>query len=292
MAVGTTADFGFKRNQIIAAAFRKIRAYPPDGVLSQDKIDAAVKALNAALREEDLEGTGLERHLWALDEKTIQLAAKRYVYGANEGLNASILDLIEIHYRDTSGDDSPVDIITAGQYERLIDKDETGDVKRVYLKEDRLLASQLFYIHPAPATVGTTSEVTGTDAQNYRCIMGHTSAAENRPITGASWRLYWEKGGSSGVAWVTGTAYTNGELVRYLFKRPLFDFDAPTDDPDFPKGWDNYLIWRLAWELSPDYEIPLDERVWLERTWRNKKEALFPSKKPKTTDFHNKACYF
>lgn len=51
------------------------------------------------------------------------------------------------------------------------------------------------------------SEVIGTDSQNYRCISSHTAAASNRPITGGSWATYWEQGGSSGVAWVSGSAY-------------------------------------------------------------------------------------
>jgi hypothetical protein len=33
--------------------------------------------------------------------------------------------------------------------------------------------------------------VTGTDTAVYRCILAHTSTADDRPITGANWETYW-----------------------------------------------------------------------------------------------------
>ena len=52
--------------------------------------------------------------------------------------------------------------------------------------------------------------VIGTDENVYKCLAAHTSAAGNRPITGANYAVYWEKvstGTSGGIAWQTGTAY-------------------------------------------------------------------------------------
>ncbi len=51
--------------------------------------------------------------------------------------------------------------------------------------------------------------VIGTDGKTYRCILAHTSAAANRPITGASYATYWLATGGivTGAVWVTATAY-------------------------------------------------------------------------------------
>ncbi len=51
--------------------------------------------------------------------------------------------------------------------------------------------------------------VIGTDGKTYRCIQAHTSAATNKPITGADYVTYWMVTGGivTGSTWVTATAY-------------------------------------------------------------------------------------
>ncbi len=65
------------------------------------------------------------------------------------------------------------------------------------------------------------SKVIGSaDGRTYTCILTHTSAADNRPTSGGSWATYWRLAPelSTGVAWVTGTAYTGylTKLASYL----------------------------------------------------------------------------
>ncbi len=55
---------------------------------------------------------------------------------------------------------------------------------------------------------GPGSEVLGTDTKNYTCIVAHTAAAINKPVTGANYATYWAQKGSSGGTWVDGSAYT------------------------------------------------------------------------------------
>jgi hypothetical protein len=52
------------------------------------------------------------------------------------------------------------------------------------------------------------------------------------------------------------SAYT----VKYNFRRPLFDFDGPTNNPDFPQDWFMPITKMLAYELSSHYGKPLAER--------------------------------
>jgi hypothetical protein len=295
--MATTHDFNLTRNELIEVAFAKIGVIQFGRILTANQLAEGIQALNLIIREEDLKGTGMSKNLWALDERTIPLAAGSYVYGTDNQLRPDILDIFNVYYRNTSGDDYPVDIVSAGHYDAIGNKNETGDVQEVYLKVHKTLASQLLYVWPVPASVSTTSEVTGTDGENYRCIMGHTSAAINRPITGNSWRLYWDIGldasaGGAGSTWVTATAYTNGELLRYGFKRPLADFDNASDTADLPQGWDRYLMWRLAHDLAPSYHVPLDERLWIKSEYLQAREEIFPSTKSQGQDFHNKGLFY
>lgn len=84
----------------------------------------------------------------------------------------------------------------------------------------------------------TTSEVIGTDGANYRCIKGHTSAATDQPVlttSTATWSIYWQKGGSSGVTWNTSTAYTSKRMTsvntdwdtinKAIWRKDGYDYD-------------------------------------------------------------------
>src|SRR3990170_3018837 len=55
---------------------------------------------------------------------------------------------------------------------------------------------------------GPASEVLGTDTKNYTCIVPHTAAIINKPITGGNWATYWIQKGSAGGTWVADSAYT------------------------------------------------------------------------------------
>jgi len=53
------------------------------------------------------------------------------------------------------------------------------------------------------------SIVVGTDSLDYYCILAHTAAVADKPITGGNYTTYWYPTGGSGVgvAWVLGTVY-------------------------------------------------------------------------------------
>jgi len=52
--------------------------------------------------------------------------------------------------------------------------------------------------------------------------------------------------------------------IKYNFRRPLFDFSAADENPDFPAEWFLPLKKILAYELSYDYSKPLAERQLLQ----------------------------
>ncbi len=48
--------------------------------------------------------------------------------------------------------------------------------------------------------------------------------------------------------------------IQYYYRRRLYDFDNPTDNPDFPQEWAQKLVKMLSYEMAPEYGIPLQER--------------------------------
>ena len=67
-------------------------------------------------------------------------------------------------------------------------------------------------------TMTASEEVTGSDGNVYTCRKSHTSAATNKPVTGANWTTYWHKAGSTGGVWANATAYNS-----------IADFNLGTD---------------------------------------------------------------
>lgn len=86
-----------------------------------------------------------------------------------------------------------------------------------------------------------SAEVIGTDGKNYRCILGHTAAAANQPITGSDWPTFWIEGGSAGAAWVATTVYGS-----------IGDFNVPADT----------MYIERAYVRDGNSDIPLEIGNW------------------------------
>jgi len=287
------SNFNLKRNEILVRAYKRVGIIRPGTqIMTAAQLQDGIKILNLILRECDAKGTQSSKHLWALKENYLFLKAGGMVYGEADGLATDIQDLQTIFYSNSGGAESAVELVTSNGYESIYDKDQTGTPLKAYLKMDKDLHCQLLFIWPHPTGVAAPSEVVGSDGLNYSCVTPHTSALENRPISGQSYRLFWQPWGTAGTTWVTETSYTAGETMRYMHKRPLYDFDNAADNPDFPPQWTRYLWLRTAYDLSGDYHISEEERKTLMQEYLTAEADIFPSTQPAETDYHNKHIYF
>lgn len=284
-----TNDSNVTRDNIIQMAHEDIGAVAEGETLTSDQLAGGIRRLNMIVREEDLIG----KYLWTISAtpSTLTLVANTFVYTSANGLPTTMLELIKATYRNASGSDNGLKILTTEQYEDIGNKYETGDPESVFLSEHKTVASKTLIVHPTLEAVNSQSVVTGTDAVVYRCIRNHVADSTNKPITGANYLLYWEAGGSGPSVWATDTEYTAPQHLRLWFKRPLYDFDAAGDNPDYPQGWANYLTCRLAESLAPSHRLSSEEKRDISRGVTRAYARLFPSQVPKTTEIHNKTEY-
>lgn len=71
------------------------------------------------------------------------------------------------------------------------------------------------------------------------------------------------------------STFAAGYTFRLTGVRPIEDFDASTDVPDFPKYWYNAIKWGLADQLAYEYGVGLSERAMIsKKAAQHKLEAL------------------
>lgn len=289
MATGTTADFTVTRDKLIELGHKLIGVLEPGDALDGEQLQDGVDLLGMIVRETDQAG----RWRWTIGAaSSVTLAANVFVYTSANGLPTNIAELISASYRDSQGLDTPVKLIHAEGYEAINNKTETGEPQSVYLDENIVLASKTLRVWPMVNSVNAQSVVTGTDANPYKCVRAHVASAENRPVTGANYLLFWEAGGSGPVAWASGASYYAPQQIRLLFRRPIFDFDTASDTGDFPIQCPRMLLYKLAFDLGDLYGIPVEERNLMIGKSRGAYDDIFPSFKAKSTDIHNKVRFY
>lgn len=81
--------------------------------------------------------------------------------------------------------------------------------------------------------------------------------------------------------------------VKYTYRRRLYDFDNATDNPDFPQDWEQKLVKGLAFELAPEFGVPLMEQEKLKNDWKEaKREGMAANAETSATRTAQRGTYF
>lgn len=98
------------------------------------------------------------------------------------------------------------------------------------------------------------------------------NAAQAEPIN-----LYYQPLSTYGVIKLWPTPIDATTTVTIVYQRPFEDMTASTNNFDFPAYWNDAIVAGLAWRLSGEYGIPIQDRQLLQ------KEAMY---------FHDMAMSF
>ena len=52
----------------------------------------------------------------------------------------------------------------------------------------------------------------------------------------------------------------SSNVIKIIYQKPYDDFDASTDEPEFPQEWFEAIKYGLAFRLAPEYGLELTER--------------------------------
>ena len=119
MAVGTTNDFNYSRDDIINNALRKIGALAREDNADAATLQQGIQALNGIIRALDLRNP----NIWKIsnEPRVTMLFANVWRYT----LSATILEVVSASYRDAQGTDTPLTVLDARGYAAIPDKYES-----------------------------------------------------------------------------------------------------------------------------------------------------------------------
>lgn len=87
----------------------------------------------------------------------------------------------------------------------------------------------------------------------------------NKTNQGKLVQLFYDRAGD-GFLYVWPTADDVADMLNMTVERPIDDFDAATDNPDFPVEWFKALSYGLAADIAIKYGVSVQERVYLAQT--------------------------
>jgi hypothetical protein len=104
-----------------------------------------------------------------------------------------------------------ISVISQGDSPDTEQTTEAAIELNVMIKDWQNDGVNLFAVANETQALSASTVIIGTDGNDYECIRNHTSAAANKPITGADYTSYWKATGGTGAGavWATSTAYTS-----------------------------------------------------------------------------------
>jgi hypothetical protein len=92
----------------------------------------------------------------------------------------------------------------------------------------------------------------------------------NKTASGSPVQFWYDPQNTYGVL----SVFPVPDTVKIVYQRPFEDFDASTDEPDFPQEWYETLKFMLADRLAPEYGLSLAERQDLSRRAKEMHETV------------------
>lgn len=280
MATSGSSDFNRTRDELIKAAYRKIGAIRATQTPNAQLITDGAEALNALVKH--WQGKGL--HIWTETEATLFPQAGQTQYAIS---NAATSDHVTQSFVSTA-------IATeanSGASTITVDSDSgisSGDFIGIVVDDGSVHWTT---VNGAPAAnVITLTAVLDDSAAVDNKVYAYTSkivrplkvidarwvdsssGIESPHITMMSRLDYRRLPNKAQAGAVTQAFYdpqlTAGQMhlwhvpavfdgyVNFTWLRPIEDFDAAGNNPDLPQEWVRTIIWNLAVDLAPEFDVP------------------------------------
>ena len=285
MAVSGSKNFSITRSDVIATALRRIGVFDEADTVSGDATTTASVALNLMVKEWVADGADIflrtestlflqpDTKSYALStdhitdsyvETTLSAAeaSGQTVISVTSSTGMTAADFVGIKMDDNTihwTTIASVDSATQITIDTATD-DDAASGNKVYTyttKSDR--PQKLLYAFRSDIN-GFDTEITIIGENDYR-------AQSNKSSDGPPVEVWYNPQGNQ----ATGKLHVwpddggkNWDKIVLIAQHLPDDFDASSDNPDFPIEWGNALVWGLAAEIASEYGLTEQEqaRLW------------------------------
>lgn len=278
MATSGSVDFSMNRNEIIADVLETLNVKSPNEAIKAADLVSCTRKLNMMVKSWMKQGI----HLWAMSEATLFLTTGTATYslgatGTNctntyvhttlstaealgstslgitsaTGMSASdnigiVLDDGTIHWTTIVGAPGTTTTIALG----LASAAAAGNVVFAYTTKInrplRIISAYRRDINNADIPVEIISRTDYADLSN-------------KLTTGKAVQVFYNPQLTNGILSVWPAPDSATDVIRFWYERPLEDFDAATDNPDFPIEWAEALCAGLAYRMAKTYGLTATE---------------------------------
>jgi len=283
MATSGSSDFAVTRDQIIKKAAVKIKAIAAGATLdNQTQVDFSLE-LNAIVKG----WAAIGHHVWTINEATLFPAVSQGRYALSATSSDHCTDTYDYQTTTLSAAEaSGQTVLSVTSSADMAASDYVG----IVMDDGSLHWSTISSVDSS--TQITIADATDDDAASGNYVFGYTTKIV-RPLKITAARRYnYETGDSSLITPIARIDYQDlttkedtgvvnqffydqqasigylnlwyepedlDELVRFTYHRPIEDFDAAGNNPDFPQEWYGALWWNLALAMAPEYDVPTDK---------------------------------
>lgn len=284
MPTSGSTDYNRTARQLIRSALRVL------GVIQSGEVPSAAEEQDALEAFEMMVKTfQANDHLWTRSEATLFLTASTVEYSL-PGARA-VSTFIEITSSAAASDtDTTIDVSSISG---IADEDVIGIVTSATAIHWTTVNGD-----PAGSTITLTDALTA-DVASGATVYAYTAADDlivrplrienirrrnvsanspidtpmnemakedyfNLPIKGNSGvpvQFYYDPARATGKLYIWPAPQNITQVLKFTYLRPIEDFDAATNDPDFPQEWLETLKYQLAVRLAPEYGVMLKPEV-------------------------------
>jgi hypothetical protein len=280
MTTSGTSSFNVVRDDIIKAAARKIGAIRATQTPNAQMVTDFAQALNALVKHWQAKGL----HVWTETEATLfpQAGQTRYAISdasssdhATQSYVATLLSAVAASSATTITVDSITGI-------------SSGDHIGVVL-DDGTVHWTTVNGAPSGSTITLTTGLADSASADAHVYAYTTKIVRPLKIVDARWqdadtgiespviemiaRLKYRQLPTKTEAGATVSAFYDPQLttgylnlwhvpdpfegfVNFTWWRPIMDFNAAGDNPDLPQEWIRTMMWNLALEMAPEFDVP------------------------------------
>lgn len=101
----------------------------------------------------------------------------------------------------------------------------------------------------------------GDDCEMNKLFLKEYFRLPDKDQTGEPTSWYYEEKLSNGKLYLDSAPNNALDLIKFVYLRPIQDFDAATDNAEFPKVWYRALVYMLAVDLAVMLGIPVSQEL-------------------------------